>query len=115
MEVFSLRQALLACLGHFPPQVSLAPAYGPTEDLGDHIRTFVTYMVEPSERISAWLLYPKGNTPLHGWPAILAIHQHAGQYQMGKSEPAGLSNNPTFHYGLDVCRRGYVVLCPDLL
>jgi dienelactone hydrolase len=63
----------------------------------------------------AWLLCPKAPKPLGGWPGILAIHQHAGQYYLGKSEPAGLSANRMYHYGLELCRRGYVVLCPDHL
>jgi dienelactone hydrolase len=48
-------------------------------------------------------------------PGVLAIRQHAGQFYVGKSEPAGLSANEQYHYGLELCRRGYVVLCPDLL
>ena len=50
-----------------------------------------------------------------GWAALLAIHQHAGQYDLGKSEPAGVAGDPMYSYGQDLCRRGYVVLCPDLL
>jgi dienelactone hydrolase len=45
----------------------------------------------------------------------LALHQHNGQYELGKSEPAGLAGNPEQHYGLELCQRGYVVLCPDHL
>src|SRR5262249_18391578 len=61
-----------------------------------------------------WLLRPRmpASAPR---PAILAIHQHAGQYDLGKSEPAGLSADEMYHYGLDLCGRGYVVLCPDQL
>jgi dienelactone hydrolase len=65
--------------------------------------------------VAAWLLHPTETKPAGGWPGILAIHQHAGQYYLGKSEPAGLSANRMYHYGLDLCRRGYVVLCPDHL
>ena len=93
----------------------LAAEFGPEADLGDHTRTPVTYAVEPGERITAWLLLPRGPAPAGGWPGILAIHQHAGQYYLGKSEPAGLTANRMYHYGLDLCRRGYVVLCPDHL
>jgi dienelactone hydrolase len=53
--------------------------------------------------------------PPGGWPGILALHQHGGRYELGKSEPAGLSADHMYHYGLDLCRRGYVVLCPDHL
>jgi len=110
-----LRRAILACLGHFPSRASLAAEFEPAIDLGDCTRARVSYAVEPNERVTAWLLCPKAPRPLGGWPGILAIHQHAGQYYLGKSEPAGLSFNRMYHYGLELCRRGYVVLCPDLL
>jgi dienelactone hydrolase len=111
----ALRQAILARLGPFPPSAPPDLAQEPATDGGDHTRALVTYAVEPGERVPAWLLRPKGSAPAGGWPAILAIHQHGGDFELGKSEPAGLSANPMFHYGLDLCRRGYVVLCPDLL
>jgi dienelactone hydrolase len=71
--------------------------------------------VEQGERIDAWLLRPRADPPAGGWPAILALHQHKGQFYLGKSEPAGLSADTGQHYGLELCRRGYVVLCPDHL
>ena len=57
----------------------------------------------------------RGEPPAGGWPAVLALHQHAGQFYLGKAEPAGLSADSMYHYGLDLCRRGYLVLCPDHL
>lgn len=71
------------------------------------------YNVEEGERINAWLLLPKQLKTNN--PAIIASHQHAGEYYLGKSEPVGLSSNTMYHYGLDLCLRGYVVLCPDHL
>ena len=110
-----LRQALLQCLGNFPTRVPLNPRFDPAEEESDHTRIRVTYDVEADERIAALLLVPHGPTPTGGWPALLAIHQHNGEYQLGKSEVAGLAGEPRVHYGLELCRRGYVVLCPDLL
>jgi dienelactone hydrolase len=115
METSAWRQALLTRLGRFPEPVPLAATMGPPIDEGEYTRTLVTYMVEPAERTPAWLLSPKGSAPRGGWPALLAIHQHAGQYDLGKSEPAGVAGDPMYSYGQDLCRRGYVVLCPDLL
>lgn len=119
MSETTLRAAILSRLGPFPERAPLELELGAPEDLGDHTRALVTYAVEPGEaeplRVSAWLLRPKGEPPPGGWPAILAIHQHGGIYELGKSEPAGLSADASYHYGLDLCRRGYVVLCPDQL
>lgn len=111
----TFRQAVLARLGPFPPKIPPELAREAPADMGDYTRMLVSYAVEPGERVGAWLLRPQGDAPPGGWPAILAIHQHAGEYHLGKSEPAGLSDNPMYHYGLDLCRRGFVVLCPDQL
>jgi dienelactone hydrolase len=84
-------------------------------DEGEYSRTLITYEVEAGERVSAWLLLPRGAAPTNGWPAVLAIHQHDNRYDLGKSESAGLAGNAMYAYGKELCQRGYVVLCPDLL
>jgi dienelactone hydrolase len=109
------RQALFGCLGPFPQRVAPEMTFESQLLLPDHNRSLISYLVESGERISAWLLLPKGNPPAQGWPAILAIHQHAGQFDLGKSEVAGIKGDGNYAYGLELCRRGYVVLCPDLL
>ena len=48
-------------------------------------------------------------------PAVAIWHQHAGQYHLGKTEPAGLAGNPMHHTGAALAKLGYVVLCPDAL
>ena len=115
MEKMSLRQALLTRLGRFPQRVPLDPTVGLRFDEGAYTRTLVTYGVETGERVSAWLLMPQGTPPPDGWPAVLAIHQHDNHYDLGKAETTGLAGNAMYGYGQEVCRRGYVVLCPDLL
>lgn len=70
---------------------------------------------EPSDAIPAMLLIPDGVTAENPAPAIAVWHQHAGQYHLGKSEPAGLAGNPMHHTGAALAREGYVVLCPDAL
>jgi dienelactone hydrolase len=111
----TLRDAILQRLGRFPARVPLNATFAPARDQGDHMRTRVSYAVEAGQRVDAWLLRPLGEPPPGGWPAVLALHQHAGQYELGKAEPAGLSADRMYHYGLDLCRRGYVALCPDHL
>ncbi|HEY7021158.1 MAG TPA: dienelactone hydrolase family protein [Ktedonobacterales bacterium] len=115
MEVSSLRSSILTHLGTFPPRVPLRPRFGAAIDEGAYARARVTYAVEPGERAPAWLLTPRGAAPPGGWPALVAVHQHANQYDLGKSEPASLAGDPMYHYGRELCQRGYVVLCPDLL
>ena len=95
------------------PDVPLDPEIESEEKLEGLTRRLVRYSVAEGERIGAYLLVPESAT--EKTPGILAIHQHGGQFELGKSEPAGLSANPMYHYGLELCRRGYVVLCPDQL
>ncbi len=62
--------------------------------------------------ISAYLFIPdhKKNEKL---PAIIAIHQDGAHSYLGKSEPAGLAGDQDQHYGLELFKRGYIVICPD--
>ncbi len=113
--VQELRARILERLGPLPEPVPLEVREEATHKAFDHTRTLVSYLVEAGERITAWLLRPIGRPPAGGWPAIVACHQHAGNFAWGKSEPAGLTPDPMYHYGLELCRRGYVVLCPDHL
>jgi hypothetical protein len=48
-------------------------------------------------------------------PGILAIHQDGAHrpYEYGKGEPAGVHGDTTLYYGLELCLRGFVVVCPD--
>ncbi len=115
METLALRQALLNRLGRFPQRVPLTPIVSSRIDEGAFTRTRITYDVEAGERVSAWLLMPQGAAPTNGWPAVLAIHQHDNHFDLGKSEPAGLAGDAMYAYGQEICQRGYMVLCPDLL
>lgn len=69
--------------------------------------------MEENERVQSYLLIPDNRKSKN--PAILAIHQHASNWEVGKSEVVGLTKNPMFSYGLDLVKRGYVVIAPDIL
>ncbi|MDI7274944.1 MAG: prolyl oligopeptidase family serine peptidase [Anaerolineae bacterium] len=131
----TIRAQVLRLLGEPPARVPLDMKVRAEEAFPGGRRLLVDYAADEMERIPAYLLIPEaawpGRAPGVGaahrsaapgqepaparFPAILAAHQHAGQWYLGKSEPAGLSANPMYHYGLELCRRGYVVLCPDHL
>lgn len=69
-------------------------------------------LVAPGQRvIPTILLSPVGDGP---WPAAVAIHQHNGEFHLGKSEPAGMAGDPGLAYGLELARLGVVVAIPDL-
>lgn len=46
-------------------------------------------------------------------PGILAHHQHAGEYELGKSEPAGLKGNEEMFYARRLAQHGYVTVTWD--
>lgn len=105
------REEIGDCLGAFPETPAPAVETLASDSADGFERRLLEYAVEPGERIRAYLLVPE--TPRGA--GVLAIHQHAGQFALGKSEPAGLSADPEYHYGARLARRGYTVLCPDLL
>src|SRR5688500_937923 len=91
------RRQLRRLLGRMPDWAPLDARVEERIELGGGIlRERVTYQVEPGERVPAYLLLPC--TPRPGRPAVLCLHQHAGQYELGKKEPVGLAGNPEQHY-----------------
>ena len=61
--------------------------------------------------IPCLLLEPEHlSTPL----PVVAVHQHNGEYHLGKSEPAGMAGNPGMAYGLALAKAGVTTLIPDL-
>ncbi len=106
------RQTLVRLLGRTPARAALQPKVLERVALSGFVREKVSYMVEPGQRVSAYLFLPAGE----GWhPAVLCIHQHNREHHLGKSEPAGLSGNPEQFYALELAKRGYVTLAPDAL
>lgn len=100
-------------LGGFPPVGELTPETVERTDLGDIVREKVRYQVEPGDWVGAYVTTPKGR--VGSGPAILCLHQHGGQFHLGKSEPAGVAGNPEQAYALELARRGYVTITFDFI
>jgi dienelactone hydrolase len=110
------RRKLLECLGGpWPEGCELKPQIRETIEKDGYRIESITYEAEPGDAIPAMLLVPDGVTADRPAPAVAVWHQHAGQWHLGKSEPAGLAGNPMHHTGVALAREGYVVLCPDAL
>ena len=107
------RETLRQLLGTFPDPCPSAAEIIDTVDLGDLRREKVRFQVEPGETATGYLFVPKARR--EPGPAVLALHQHAGQFHLGKSEPAGLDGNPEQHYALELARRGYVTFTFDFI
>lgn len=116
MPPAEFKQKLLAGLGGdwpAPPELNVKLRDTIQQD-GYRIES-LTYEAEAGDPIPAMLLIPDMVSPAHPAPAVAVWHQHAGQYHLGKSEPAGLAGNPMHHTGAALAKEGYVVLCPDAL
>ena len=113
MPATPTRAGFLATLGSAPALAPLEVHVGETQEFPTHRQRLIEYTTVGAERVPAYLLVPRS---LAGpAPGILAIHQDGGvrPYAFGKSEPAGRGGDPELAYGVELCRRGYVVLCPD--
>jgi dienelactone hydrolase len=88
-----------------PPRVS--SVYEVRED--GYTRSLIRYPAPDGEEIKAFLLQPEG--PPQG--AVLALHQHNSQWEMGKGEIAGLAGDPLQAFGPALALRGITVLAPD--
>ncbi|MBI3120789.1 MAG: dienelactone hydrolase family protein [candidate division NC10 bacterium] len=108
----NFRQTLVRLLGRTPARAALQPKVLERVALSGFVHEKVSYMVEPGQRVSAYLFLPAGEGR---HPAVLCLHQHNREYHLGKSEPAGLSGNPEQFYALELTKRGYVTLAPDAL
>ncbi len=116
MKPDQMLSALGECLGGAWPQPGdLKPQLRKTIQKDGYRIESLTYEVEAGDAVPAMLLIPDGVDAKHSAPAVAVWHQHAGQYHLGKSEPAGLEGNEMHHTGVALVKEGYVVLCPDAL
>lgn len=58
------------------------------------------------------LVPPDAGRPL---PTVVALHQHNGQFELGKSEVAGMSGDPSQNIGQRLAEAGFFVLAPDAI
>ncbi len=99
--------------GAWPQGGPLEPVIERSEQKEGYRLDRITYLVEPGERVAAYLLVPDGASRKKPAPGVCVWHQHNGAYDIGKDEPAGLKLGPMHHTGVALAREGYAVLCPD--
>lgn len=97
-------------LGRVPERVPLNLEILESVERDGYRQEKVVFDTEDTMSVPAYLLTPNGRR--HPGPAILAIHGHGP----GKSDVCGLTRTdaPNGDYALQLVRRGYVVLAPDL-
>ncbi len=108
------RQAIEQIMGPFPPEerrVALDVRIDETVPGDGYVRQWLSYQSEPGARVPAYLLLPTAavTNRNRAFPAVLGLHQtHAA----GQKVVVGLGNSPDDEYGVELVRRGYVVLAP---
>ena len=106
------RARLAELLGPEPDAVPLNLETLESEACDGYRRDKVVFDTEDTMSVPAYLLVPDGRQDRRPGPAVLACHGHGP----GKSQVVGLEHTdmPNADYALQLVRRGYVVLAPDL-
>jgi dienelactone hydrolase len=76
------------------------------------VRRLVAYDV-PSGRASVFVCIPERIQETA--PLVYCHHQHAGQFDLGKSEVVGLRGEPDQAFAAELARRGFVTIAPDAI
>jgi dienelactone hydrolase len=109
----SILHAMQEVMGPLPGKEKRCPLDVKIEeevDCGDYVRRFMSYASEPGARVPAYLLLPKAAlNSTKQFPAVLALHQ---THALGQKVVVGLGNSTNDEYGVELVRRGYVVLAP---
>jgi len=82
-----------------------------TENLDGYTRRHLKIRAEADDWIPAYLLVPK-SLPAARVPAMLCLHQTVAQ---GKDEPCGIRGSPEMAFAVELVRRGFVCLAPDVI
>ena len=99
-------------MGKLPDRSNLAPLdVQVTDKLSGpgFTRLTLSFAADQGDRVPCYLFLPDV-PPGTRSPAMLALHQTTNT---GKGQPAGRADSENLHYGLELAKRGYVVLAPD--
>jgi dienelactone hydrolase len=111
-EITRLREEIRAFLGFQSPVETPNVRTLRRWEEESYTRYLVEYDSSDGDVIEAFLLLPNGTGP---FPGVLALHQHASQWTIGKSEICGLAGDRYQAFGPALARRGICVLTPDAI
>ena len=106
------RARVAELLGPEPQAVPLDLETLESEACDGYRRDKIVFDTEDTMSVPAYLLVPDARSEQPPGPAVLACHGHGP----GKTQVVGLEHTdmPNADYALQLVRRGYVVLAPDL-
>ena len=107
-------ECIRAILGRPEQMESLPPEVQVLDEqiLDDHVRRHIRIRSERDDWIPAYLLLPKNQPAGQRLPTMICVHQTVAQ---GKDEPCGIKGDPQLAFALQLVRRGYVCIAPDMI
>ncbi|MGE3800127.1 MAG: dienelactone hydrolase family protein [Candidatus Kapaibacterium sp.] len=105
-----VRESLTSYLKFVPSEREVPYAILSEENFVSYRRFLLHYQSEEGDTITAFFLLPHNTLYRTG---VLALHQHASQRHIGKSEICGITGDPNQWIGHHLAERGYAVLAPD--
>lgn len=106
----NIARTWIAYLGELPERGVIAQEILSQTDFADHTRFHIRYGTAEGDTVTAYLLLPDGWRQGKTYPAVLALHPTDDS---GKDDVATEAGRDNRRYGLELVRRGYVVLAPD--
>ena len=97
-------------LGLTTPPADVPVEIFDSTQLSGHCRLCLEIGCPDGDTMPAFLLVPDG---ARGAPGVVVFHQHASQWNLGKSEVCGLAGDPTQAFGPALVDAGLVVVAPD--
>jgi len=107
------QKQFLELIGKLPKRTNLNSRVIEEKDCGKYTMQKIEFYAEKDERIPAYILIPKNlNKKV---PAIYCHHQHASNWDIGKSEVVGLQGDPDMGYAVELAKKGFVTFAPDAI
>ena len=106
--ILTAMQEVMGPLPGIEKRGALQPRVIEETDCGTYVRRLIEYHAEPGSRVPAYLLVPKAAFARKA-PALLALHQ---THALGQKVVVGLGNSPDDEYGVELVKRGFIVLAP---
>lgn len=100
-------------LKKFPEKVELQSQILEEVDCDSYVRQKVGYYTEKDDWVTAYVCIPKNLK--NKAPVVYCHHQHARNFELGKSEVVGLAGDPNQAYAKELAETGYITFSPDAI